>query len=320
MLHRSFSFFILLLFFSCANNDQKTTETVAVKKDTVAHADTLPLQEQMVTLDTTQMVTDTAGAKTIQPIMLQFNLQKGKHYQYIMEVQQEMMPRNIKNSMVTGFTLQVMSDDGKVKDIRATYDKVVMKTTIGTQQIEISSEKPAEGSTPFGQLSKVFAAVKGKSFTMKVRKDGEILDVQGFDKIGEAMVAEMDVPADAKQRMLQNFKEQFNNQTVKHMFAQSFNIYPSKPVKPGDKWERKVTAANGQFISTTYTLRSIKGNEATITASSKLDISEFKAKGSQNTVLQVDTRNGLVRKGQFEQKIEGQMKIRSLGVVYAKEL
>jgi hypothetical protein len=314
---------LFLLFSVCilsCKDDSKTTTTTIVKKDSVSLTDSQTVLDEIVNVDTTIFKTDTSSSAKTKPITLQFNLQKGKRYKYTMEVSQDMQAQNVKNSMMTGYTLAVLDDVGGVRTLLATYDKIVMRTSMGAQKIEVSSENAGDVSNPLGQLSKVFAAVKGKSFTMKVRKDGEILEVEGFDKIGEAMVNEMNMPAESKPKMLENFKSQFNNQTVKQMFAQSFNIYPSRPVKVGDRWEREVTAANNSSMKTQYTLRKISGNEATITATSKMDISEFKTSGAQTTLMQVDIRNGLVLKGQFEQKLEGQMKIKSIGLVYGKEL
>ena len=193
---------------------------------------------------------------------------------------------------------------------------------LGTgQKTEFSSEKEVDPMNFMEFPSKMFAALKGKSFLMQVNEKGEILSVSGLDKIGEAMVNAVNLPDEMKQKMLQGFKEQFSEDAVKQMFSQSFNIFPNKLVSIGDSW-RKTTASSAPIDlegATTYTVKNIKNNLVYLTSNSKLK-GDNDATGSETGKLIVDSNTGLVTEASFEQRLNGKVQINSKSTIRGKEL
>ncbi len=309
--------FVLVLFTACNSNE-------AVKKETVAGTpkDSSILVDNILTEDTS--ITETVGPAT-KEVELKFNLKKGRSYAYAMDFDME-LDRNgqkMKNSMSWKYSLNVIDDKDGIKTLNVTYERIAMAMDMGGQKMEFNSDKaPGDVSNPFNMVSNVFAAMKGKSFAMKVNRMGEIADVEGFDKIGEALVKEMNVPEDVKAKALQNFKSQFNNENVKETFSSSFNIFPTKAVKVGDSWRKETTAKMGPtkgVMITTYTVKQINGNKVVLNAVSKIT-GETGAKGTQTSRLIVDASSGLVLQNVFEMKMEGDQKMVSKGKIIGKEL
>jgi hypothetical protein len=277
------------------------------------------------------MVVVFASCKTAQNATtteLKFNLQKGKTYDYQMnfDIAQEVAAQKISTSLNGNYIMEVLEDSNEVKTIKTTYNRLFLKMNMPGQNIEMDSDRqdttsPAEND-PNHIMNTVFSGLKGKSFFIKVDKEGKVLEVSGMQQMGEAIVNEMNLPTESKTIILQRFSTQFNDETMKDMFSQSFNFFPAKPVKVGDSWERKLTLSNvtPMEVTTTYTVKSIEGNNVTLDSKSKINITgAAKMLGDQTGTLLVDAKSGLVINGEFVQKITGQINVTSQGKITGKE-
>jgi hypothetical protein len=296
-------FFILILFVlinACgSNSNEKKTETQVTKKDSAVAEEKLPSLEKEFA--------DTLNVKPVKDsVLLKFNFQKGKTYNYAMtfDVNQKKGDQSRGTIMKWNYNMQVVDEKKDLKTIKTTYKRIDMTMDMGNgQKMEFSSEKQVD-AMDFMQLpSKMFGIIKGKSFTMQVNGKGEIISVSGFDRIGEAVVNEMNLPEEMKPMMQQNFQKQFNDDAAKQIFSQAFEIYPNKFVKVGDHWKSNSTvAALKQEIATVYTVKNIKGNRVFINGESNLKSSDGKNSGTQSTKLIIDSKTGLMIDGVFDQK------------------
>jgi hypothetical protein len=217
-------------------------------------------------------------------------------------------------NMKWNYDMQVVDENNDLKTIRTTYKRIDMTVDMGNdQKMEFSSEKEVDAADFMQLPSKMFSIIKGKSFTMQVNEKGEIISVTGFDKIGEAVVSEMNLPEEMKPMMRQNFQKQFNDDAVKQMFSQSFEVFPNKYVKVGDSWKKNSNlAALKQDIATIYTVKNIKGNRVFLNGESKHKSSDGKNSGTQTSKLIIDAKTGLMIDGVFDQKSsDGQMNSKS---------
>jgi hypothetical protein len=306
-------FFIIILFVlinACGtNNNEKKSETQVATKDSVVAEERLPSLEKEFA--------DTLNVKPVKDsVLLKFNFKKGKTYNYTMsfDVKQKKGDQTRGTNMKWNYDMQVVDVKNDLKTIKTTYKRIDMSVNMGNdQKMEFSSEKEVDVADFMQLPSKMFSIIKGKSFTMQVNEKGEIISVTGFDKIGEAVVGEMNVPEEMKPMMRQNFQKQFNDDAVKQMFSQSFEIFPNKYVKVGDSWKKNSSVpALKQDIATIYTVKNIKGNRVFINGESKLKSSDGKTSGMQTSKLIIDSKTGLMIDGVFDQKSsDGQMNSKS---------
>jgi hypothetical protein len=259
---------------------------------------------------------------------LKFNLQKGKVYDYKMDfdIAQEVSGQKVTTNMSGNYIMEVMEDSSEIKTIKTTYERMALKLAMPGQNMEIDSDKQDTASTaindPSQLMNKMFGSLKGKSFIIKVDKEGKVTEVSGMQQIGESIMKQLNLPEDRKAVVAQTFSTQFNDETMKDMFSQSFNIFPAKPVKVGDSWDKKISLTRNipMDMATTYTVKSIEGNNVTIDSKSKININgPSKMSGDQTGTLLVDAQTGLVINGEFEQKITGQMNMTSRGKIAGKE-
>lgn len=301
---------VFVLINACGSNrDEKKIETATTKKDSVVAEEKLPSLEKEFA--------DTINVKPVEEaVLLKFNFQKGRTYNYAMtfDINQKKGDQSRGSTMKWNYDMQVVEEKNDLKTIKTTYKRIDMTMDMpNSQKMEFSSEKQVD-AMDFMQLpSKMFGIIKGKSFTMQVNGKGEVVSVTGFDKIGEAVVNEMNVPEEMKPMMRQNFQKQFNDDAAKQIFSQAFEIYPNKPVKIGDSWKANSTmAALKQDIVTVYTVKNIKGNRVFVNGEGKLKSSDGKNSGTQTSKLIIDAKTGLMIDGVFDQKNDdGQMSTKS---------
>lgn len=290
---------LFVLVNACGNNkDEKKNETTVTKKDSVVAEEKLPSLEKEFA--------DTLDVKPVkEAVLLKFNFQKGKTYNYAMtfDINQKKGDQSRATTMKWNYDMQVIDEKNDLKTIKTTYKRIDMTMDMGNQKMEFSSEKKVDAMDFMQMLSKMFGIIKGKSFTMQVNSKGEVVSVSGFDKIGEAVVNEMNLPEDMKPMMRQNFQKQFNDDAAKQIFSQAFEIYPNKPVKVGDAWKSNSTiTALKQEVTTVYTVKNIKGNRIFVNGESKLKSNDGQSTGTQTSKLIIDSKTGLMIDGVFDQK------------------
>lgn len=293
----------VIIFSSCSNEEkEKKTEKLTVKDSSgMGLADSIP----------ETVFKDSVVAKpTSETALLKFNLPEGKTYAYRMnfDLLRSKGEQKMSNNMKWNVNMQVLDNRDGVKKIQATYKRIDMTMSMGEMKMEFSSEKDVDPNNFMEMPSRMFKAIRGKSFTMQVNEKGEIVSVSGFDKIGEAMLNEMNLPENSRAMMKKNFQEQFNGDAVKQMFGQFFDVFPAKVVKPGDSWEKKSSMDAAKIeITTKYTVKNIKNNTVFLSSVSTIRSTDPAGSGSgtQTGSLIIDAKTGLVLDASFTQKMPG---------------
>ncbi|MGZ8538171.1 MAG: DUF6263 family protein [Flavisolibacter sp.] len=301
-----------LIFLSCKNEDKKS-DTAETSKDS-------SITTNVIQNDSFSGVDKADSPPQLTPsnesVQLKFNMPKGKTYDFnmVFDMKQEVNAQIMNNHMRFNYDMQVVDEKEKVKTIKTTYKRIDMAMAMGENKMDFSSEKGTSASfDPLQIVSKMLSVIKGKSFTMKVNDKGEISDVDGFEEIGQTMVKEMNLPEASKAQMLAQFKSQFNDDAVKEMFSTAFNIYPDKPVKVGDTWQKTIKGRDAKPVVTTYTVQEIKDGKVKLFAKSTSPI-------DQRTTMIVNAKTGLVMDASINQKMAGEKKMTGTGRITSREL
>jgi hypothetical protein len=293
----SLSLFLLL---SCNNNKEEKAIAKPALNDSAS-------QEEKFSSSLEKDFPDTTETKAVHdPVFLKFNFQEGKTYSYSMasDVTQKVEEKSRQTTMKWNCDMLVTDKANDLITIKTTYRKIEATMDMGTgSKLEFSSEKEID-VMDFMQLpSRMFNLIKGKSFTMQVNEKGKIVSVTGFDKLGEEVINEMNLPAEMKPMMQQNFRSRFGDDAVRQMFTQAFNVFPNKYVKSGDTWRTSETLnALKQDVVTVYTVKDIKGGRVYLSGDSKLKSLDGKSVGTQKSKLIIDASTGLIIDGVIDQK------------------
>jgi hypothetical protein len=159
-------------------------------------------------------------------------------------------------------TVKEVAESGEAT-IQVKYLAVITKGSGPQGEYDYDSEKdkeaPKEG--PAAMQSKMV----GQSFVMKMTPVGKVTDVQGYDKVLEAMLKDGGPDADQQRAQL---KQMFNNDTFKGMMQQMAPPLPDEKVGKGDGWSNEFVVKMPMLGGMTFTLKSkladLKDNNAHI--------------------------------------------------------
>lgn len=247
--------------------------------------------------------------------LLKFNLEKGKGYDYDMvwDMNQEIMGKETAISIGAAYSIRVDDDKDHIRSLTSVYKSFRMNMDMMGVKLDIDTDKPAPASNdssekmPTAMMSKIFSAIVGKSFTMKVDEEGKVLEVSGFREMMQSMADSMGLDEEKKQTMMASLKDQFNDETVKSQFEQVFTIFPNKEIKVGDSWEKNLSMGGKMpaKYSTTYKVKEIEGDHVTLTSKTRIEGSgEMDISGDQDGTLIVDSKSGLVVNADFDQTMD----------------
>ncbi|HLY11639.1 MAG TPA: DUF6263 family protein [Planctomycetota bacterium] len=187
-------------------------------------------------------------------VELRWKWQKGQElvYKSVQKTQLEFGGQPMDQHMGYTYSLTVtdLSESGEAT-ITVKYLAVATKGNGPTGEYDYDSEKDKEAPTegPAAMQSKML----GQSFTMKMTPTGKVTDVQGYDKVLEAMTKGAGEEAAAARAQL---KQMFNNDTFKGMMQQMAPPLPEDKVGKGDTWKNEFLVKMPMIGGMTFTLNS----------------------------------------------------------------
>ena len=214
--------------------------------------------------------------------------------------------------MSYAYTIEVLNDSNGMKTLKTTYNRIMIKMNLPNAVFDIDTDKPRADTTtaisPAEMMQGMFHAIKGKSFFMKVDAAGKVVQISGLSEMANDMISGLHLDDNLRPMVQQAFTQQFNEENLKQLFKQAFEIYPDKAVGEGDTWSKTVSMKAIQMNSNTeYKVKSIQNGTIWIDASSNLDMSGFK--GTEKASYELDASTGLVRKSTSTQKFDEPMKM-----------
>lgn len=283
--------------------------------------------EATVTVETKRQKPDKADR-----IELKFRFEEGKSYKLQVTMEMEIVQwiegeeQETTQTIGIGETLHVKEVDADgTATIELTFGpmSIKMKGPMGT--IEYNSEDPPdEVALP----AKAFAAMLGQGFTLKMTPTGRVTDIQGVDKMFEAIFEAIDIPeGPMMDSVVEGLKQQFGDEALKEMMEKMTAVFPDKPVAIGDSWSLKATLATGfpVIMENTWTLTDRKDGVATINVESTFKPNpegepmkigpmtmRFRLKGSQKGTFKLDEATGWFIEGELTQKMAGEVTMKGI--------
>lgn len=261
-----------------------------------------------------------ASCKRGEPVELKLNLQSGSQYLYTidtkMTTEQSAMGQTLKttNNMLMESTYDVKDADNGNKAITVTYDRLAMSLQNALVQMKYDSRDSNASDPALKHLSKML----NRHFTMQVTPQGEVLKVEGLGEIINSM--------DDSARMM--LGQTFNDSAIRSMMQQSLNIFPDKPVRPGDTWKKTYQydmSIMGMKIENEFKLASVANGTAKIDVKSKITGGgtmgdeqmkgmQMELGGEQKGTLDVEVATGLITDGKLEQDVKGTISMMNMKV------
>jgi hypothetical protein len=261
--------------------------------------------------------------------MLKFNLESGKGYDYetTFNIDQEIMGQKISMDMTTYYSMVVEGEEAGVKTIGSTIDRFKMNTSMAGINLDIDTDKPYHTSDSdtsainktLEMMNKVFSAIKGRQYRMKVNQEGKILEVTGFETMFQDMMDSLDLPEKEMASVREQFEKQFNADEIRQSLERYWFIFPNKEVKVGDTWEKnsEMKGSMPGKYSSTYKVKEIEGDMVTLEEKTKMEMEQDKMKmdGDITGTLVVDSRLGLIVSGSQDMKLKASTQGMSFDII-----
>ena len=248
-------------------------------------------------------------------ITLKFNLQPGMSYNYDMDMTMAMkgnvsgQPLDMHNTMATGYHFTSLSDSAGWKKMQATISHIAMNINSNGQKINYDSDKSGDTTdVTSNTMGKVLGAMKNAQFYFTINSKGEVSSVTGIDDMMQHAMSSVNSPAGVA--MASGVSSSFNEDNFKQNLQQSFNMYPDKPVKPGDTWTNTTTmnTQGAQMkMNNTYTLQSVADSVAKIKVDSKIispgSGNAVGLNGTMSGTMKFDVPTGIAVSGDLDMNI-----------------
>ena len=272
----------------------------------------------------------TAGL-TIAPaqVKLSFNPEKGKKYEYQMDVtqniRQSVMGQTIpmETEMSIKFLMEIKDKTPQEITAQFIYREVSYILSSPMMKMEYDSENPLVNPTQMDNtMRKMFDKLIEQPIMAVIAPDGTVKSVTGMDAIAENMVNAIADDGQMAALIGAQMKSQFSDDAIKNLFQQSLKIYPANAVKAGDIWnEESATSVNNMNTTykTKYTLKEVSKNMVTIAVETDVEMDpgammEGKLAGTQTGTILVDVKTGLPVTNEMTGNIKGSVKAQGMDV------
>ena len=247
-------------------------------------------------------------------ITLSFNPEKGATYQFSMEILQKIkqnvmgqeLPMNMNLS--TTYTMSIVEKNNDGVKASFLYKDLYYEMSSAMMNMKYDSKNPTANANAMDAImAKIFGAMIDKKFEAVIALDGTVKSVTGMDAILEDMSKAVGSDMQAAQ-IAESLKQQYSNDAMKASLEQSFKIYPTGKIKPGDSWtvnQKNDAAGMAMNTTSTYTLKSTDKKSALVDVTSVIDGMDGKLTGTQSGTLKYDVKTGLVDESNIKQNISG---------------
>ena len=163
---------------------------------------------------------------------ISLNLKKGETYYTLTDIKMDMMQKAMgqeipmKMNMLLGLSFKVLDAEKDVFDLETKYS--YLGTSVSTNGQDFIMASDADLSVP---ANKLMAAMVNIPFTMKVKSNGDVVEVLGYEKVLEAIKNAMPDSPTAKE-----FEASYSKEQISQNFKSTFFAIPPKPVKIGETW------------------------------------------------------------------------------------
>ncbi|MDR0829427.1 MAG: DUF6263 family protein [Prevotellaceae bacterium] len=220
-------------------------------------------------------------------VELRYNLQKGQTYTQEMDmkmnVKMEVQGMKIDTDVpfFAKISYKVLAAENKNFTLETAYDVMRMKMNVMGQDIGFDSENPNDNS-PLAML----AGMVGKKFTMTLDELGNVVNIEGLDKLFESMFEGKNFTEEQLNQMKATVSSIFSEEKIKENFSSGSIIFPKEAVKKGFEWTT-VTTQQVQGINmvtnNSFVVDKLSGTQAFINSVSSYTLDGGITENDQNT-------------------------------------
>lgn len=228
-------------------------------------------------------------------IELAWKFKKDQKLEYVQSrssIQTTSGPMQMKSTGMEeqGTALQVLEvDEAGTATFQQKFTRIKLsqETPMGKQEFDSAKKEDLEKAKEDPDL-KIYAAMLEKPITLKMDKNGNILDVKGYEELfTEALKGNPNAEA---------AKEMFSNDAYKKIAQAGYSTLPAEPVAKGDSWNVKNDIPLGMAGNMKMELKlTLEGTETVgerLCARIKMELVEFALEGGMLAGATVSRKDG----------------------------
>lgn len=254
---------------------------------------------------------------------LELNLKKDSvYYQKVVSkslVSQEFGGQTMDIDMgITGLmSFKVTDYKDSVYSMEVKYEELGMSMNMMGMTQEFSSEN----NNPEDIFSTILKNMKNKSFTLKMNKQGKVLEVKNIEGLYESMFEGIELSTEEKEQIKVQLMTTYGEESLKGNIEMASAIFPeAKKVNKGEKWNvnTKLSAGFVANLNSTYELKEINkdsylivGNGTLVTTNSDTYtetngyLVKYSINGTVLSEIKIDKTTGWTTESKITQDFSG---------------
>lgn len=258
---------------------------------------------------------------------LQLNPASGAIYKY--EVSNEISSLleidgkevEIENNSESQLNYHFTRDSSNNLLLQVSYDKIHLYSKSGDNVTDITADATTRGISP---TEKIVNFIREADIRATMSEKGEVLDLQGYQEIGDKIAAAMDPNDKIGQNVARNqWDATFGDALVKKNLDQLFKIFPDSLVAIDDEWKLTSRQAGDFPVTVTgiYKLKAINDKIALISSTGKISSQGQQAtlqgygqvnanlSGEQESTFEMEKETGMLMSCKIKATIEGTIQV-----------
>lgn len=261
-------------------------------------------------------------------VKIEINLEEGQEYFQTMTMEgtmkQKLGEQNMNTDMTTSmrnkFVVKKANPD--YYDLEVSFDYMTMELKNQMGNMKFDSRNPDTADI----FSQIMGAMTDNFFTVKMKKDGSIMEVGGIDQMFKNVFDNFGQISPQERMQLQaQLESQFGSDAFKDQMKFSAT-YPEEGIAVGDTWEVEIPVqGTEQVYKTTYTVKEINSEDIVLEANGDIDMkvnateeSSSEASGNVNITQKIDRKTGWLISG--EGKMTMNMVTQAMGMEIPTEM
>jgi len=290
----------------------------------MAFLNTTIMRNILLLLTLTTFIQTTSGQKQ----RLRFDLTVGQSYyhsaQAASSITQDLNGQKMTiDATISGkMVFKIAGKKDSVYVMNVTYQQLDITMKLPNGNMTFSSEKKDENDI----FSNILAAIKGKTFLVKMTDVGNVVEVQNLDSIFESLFENFpQLSVVQKQQIKGQLLQAYGENAFRGNFEMVTAIYTNSPVEKGNSWTIKTKLESGMaaVLTTTFELKDRSENYNLIIGKGQIETADkdayiqvngmptkYNLTGTMNSTLKVDNKTGWLLESKINQSIAGNAEIK----------
>jgi hypothetical protein len=234
---------------------------------------------------------------------LQYHLKKGDIFRIKQVAKQDIIQdidgasHEITNDLSGILEFKVKGKSEDIYTVDVTFRELLMRMTSSIQGVILDVN--ARDLDPDNIQSRIFYSLLDQPIHLKMRNNGDILEVRGGDSLVARMVKASDLQdAFALNMLKSSLRNEFGSEALSNSYKQMTFIYPNRGISQGESWTNsysgKLKAENSWTLDSLNTMQARISGVSDIVMDIKEPATTMQLEGTQKTRITTDKKTGFI--------------------------